>query len=79
MNDYDTYEDVFDTAPDDKSPLFSPTAAEEPLITVDFEEPSIAALPRVLLMGPRRGGKTSIQVRRVTGIRGSTKSCLEGL
>lgn len=29
---------------------------------VDFDDPTIAALPRVLLMGPRRGGKTSIQV-----------------
>ena len=32
---------------------------------VDFEDPEIAALPRVLLMGPRRGGKTSIEVRKV--------------
>lgn len=30
---------------------------------VDFETPSISSLPRVLLMGPRRGGKTSIQVK----------------
>ena len=30
---------------------------------VDFDDPLIASLPRVLLMGPRRGGKTSIQVR----------------
>jgi len=28
---------------------------------VDFDDPKIASLPRVLLMGPRRGGKTSIQ------------------
>jgi hypothetical protein len=71
MNDYDTYEDVFDTAADDKSPLFLPTAVEEPLISIDFEDPAIAALPRVLLMGPRRGGKTSIQVclARVIGVR----------
>jgi hypothetical protein len=25
----------------------------------------VAALPKILLMGPRRGGKTSIQVRKV--------------
>jgi hypothetical protein len=31
---------------------------------VDFDDPAVAALPRVLLMGPRRGGKTSIQVRK---------------
>ena len=27
-----------------------------------FDDPRIADLPRILLMGPRRGGKTSIQV-----------------
>lgn len=31
--------------------------------SVDFNDPKIASLPRILLMGPRRGGKTSIQVR----------------
>jgi hypothetical protein len=30
---------------------------------IDYEDPAIASLPRILLMGPRRGGKTSIQVR----------------
>lgn len=30
---------------------------------VNFDDPKIANLPRVLLMGPRRSGKTSIQVR----------------
>jgi hypothetical protein len=30
---------------------------------IDFNDPKIASLPRILLMGPRRGGKTSIQVR----------------
>jgi hypothetical protein len=33
--------------------------------TINFDDPKIANLPRVLLMGPRRGGKTSIQVRFV--------------
>jgi len=28
---------------------------------IDFDDPKIANLPRILLMGPRRGGKTSIQ------------------
>ncbi|KAL7546030.1 hypothetical protein ACHAWF_009375 [Thalassiosira exigua] len=28
---------------------------------VDFDDPRIASLPRILLMGPRRAGKTSIQ------------------
>ena len=65
MNDYDTYEDVYestDRLEDKEGPLFLPSAPEEPLIAVDFEDPAIASLPRVLLMGPRRGGKTSIQV-----------------
>jgi hypothetical protein len=29
---------------------------------VDFDDPRIANLPRILMMGPRRAGKTSIQV-----------------
>ena len=32
-------------------------------VSIDFNDPKIASLPRILLMGPRRGGKTSIQVR----------------
>ena len=34
----------------------------------DFDDPRIFDLPRVLLMGPRRGGKTSIQVRSASFI-----------
>ena len=66
MNDYEAYEDVVFESTDrleEKEPLFLPQTAEEPLVSVDFEDPAIASLPRVLLMGPRRGGKTSIQVR----------------
>ena len=68
MNDYEAYEEIFESNDrlDEKGPLFLPPAAEEPLISVDFEDPVIASLPRVLLMGPRRGGKTSIQVRKLT-------------
>jgi len=29
--------------------------------TINFNDPEIVCLPRILLMGPRRGGKTSIQ------------------
>ena len=36
--------------------------AENNAATIDFNDPKIASLPRILLMGPRRGGKTSIQV-----------------
>ena len=32
-------------------------------LDVNFDDPKIASFPRLLLMGPRRGGKTSIQVR----------------
>ena len=28
---------------------------------INFDDPKIASMPRILLMGPRRGGKTSIQ------------------
>jgi predicted AAA+ superfamily ATPase len=31
---------------------------------INFDDPKIASMPKILLMGPRRGGKTSIQVRR---------------
>lgn len=34
----------------------------------------VASLPKVLLMGPRRGGKTSIQVRLDTSSSSSTLS-----
>jgi hypothetical protein len=33
------------------------------LMDINYEDPKIAAMPKILLMGPRRGGKTSIQVR----------------
>ena len=36
--------------------------AENSASSIDFNDPKIASLPRILLMGPRRGGKTSIQV-----------------
>ena len=32
-------------------------------VSIDFDDPLIASMPKILLMGPRRGGKTSIQVR----------------
>ena len=31
-------------------------------IDINFDDPKIASMPKILLMGPRRGGKTSIQV-----------------
>jgi len=68
MNEYGDYDDDFDQAggllqDDDDEPLFlQEDLQQQP--DVDFEDPAVAALPRVLLMGPRRGGKTSIQVRR---------------
>jgi Ras-related GTP-binding protein C/D len=33
-----------------------------PTMMMDLDDPNVSSLPRVLLMGPRRGGKTSIQV-----------------
>ena len=33
-------------------------------IDVNYDDPKISSMPKILLMGPRRGGKTSIQVRQ---------------
>jgi Ras-related GTP-binding protein C/D len=55
---YADYHDQYDNFEEDNHvPLPS-----EPKTNVNFEDPEIAALPRILLMGPRRSGKTSIQV-----------------
>ncbi len=40
---------------------FIGTAVGQENNIVDFDDPRIASLPRILLMGPRRAGKTSIQ------------------
>ena len=68
MNDYDGYDDDYADNSHYNNNLAG-SAMNEMLLTneqqqpeVDFDEPSIASLPRVLLMGPRRAGKTSIQV-----------------
>ena len=37
-------------------------SVSEVIDDIDFDDPRIANLPRILLMGPRRAGKTSIQV-----------------
>ena len=36
--------------------------------SIDFDDPKIANLPRIILMGPRRAGKTSIQVCLIVSI-----------
>lgn len=73
MNEYDynNFNQQDDVFVDNQEPLFQRTDANVDEVRhgafVDFTKPEIAALPRVLMMGPRRGGKTSIQV---------TKSCM---
>lgn len=76
MNDYDDYEEDYqhqqqlhnnhahlDASIDEQEPLFLPEDEAALLQSdVDFDDPEVSALPRILLMGPRRGGKTSIQV-----------------
>lgn len=59
MNDYDyDYQEE-----DDEEPLFLQREPEpSSLQNVNFDDPEIKKLPRVLLMGPRRSGKTSVQV-----------------
>jgi hypothetical protein len=49
---------------DDEGPLFL-SSQEAFAASVNFDDPDISSLPRVLLMGPRRGGKTSVQVSKV--------------
>lgn len=60
---YDAYDYGAEQAPDDDGGV-AVTAAQ--LTTSEdnnnFEDPRIANLPKILLMGPRRGGKSSIQV-----------------
>ena len=49
---------------DSEGPLFlsqDPNASVPP--DVDLDDAKISSLPRILLTGPRRGGKTSIQVK----------------
>ena len=69
MNEYGDYDDDFDpvgpvgglmTA--DDQPFFLQPHDDMLPQDVDFDDPAVVALPRVLLMGPRRSGKTSIQV-----------------
>lgn len=74
MNDYyQNSADAYDftggggdfASEDVHDPAVSPEAAfrgGRPSQDVDFDDPKIASLPKILLMGPRRGGKTSIQV-----------------
>jgi len=49
------HDDVIDEDDDNENSLIG----DESL--VDFDDPKIANLPRILMMGPRRAGKTSIQ------------------
>lgn len=62
MNNYDDYDDFHHEQllqPSTDEPLLTEAS---PQVDVDFDDPVVAALPHILLMGPRRGGKTSIQV-----------------
>ena len=64
MNDYDAYdeEDYADGGNASTSDMLLHSFNEHPQPLEDWNDPAIQALPRILLMGPRRGGKTSIQV-----------------
>lgn len=64
MNEYEEYNE-FTAAGDQHEYIGEASTDQQPIPeqdAVDFDDPDVAALPRVLLMGPRRGGKTSIQV-----------------
>ncbi|KAL3945546.1 MAG: hypothetical protein SGBAC_000370 [Bacillariaceae sp.] len=59
--DYDTYDYVgTGDAHDDEGMLVIPGQPGRPT-DVNFDDPKVASMPKILLMGPRRGGKTSIQ------------------
>lgn len=68
---YDTYDYVGstpnETLDDESGLLLVPGGITGSTRTIDanFEDPKIANMPKILLMGPRRGGKTSIQVRTI--------------
>ena len=68
---YDAYDYVGGTTnePLDDESGFLMTAAgmagSSRATDVNFEDPKVASMPKILLMGPRRGGKTSIQVRYI--------------
>lgn len=59
---YDAYDYVGDTVDphEEDGMLVVPGQPGRPM-DIDFDDPKIASMPRILLMGPRRGGKTSIQ------------------
>mmetsp|Transcript_31963 Transcript_31963/g.57809 ORF Transcript_31963/g.57809 Transcript_31963/m.57809 type:complete len:406 (-) Transcript_31963:594-1811(-) len=59
---YDDYNDDQYGFAEDESGELARLPKEEPRgANVNFEDPEISSLPRILLMGPRRSGKTSIQ------------------
>lgn len=67
---YDSYDYVSGSAndpllDDESGMLLVPGVGGGSTRTVDinFDDPKIASMPKILLMGPRRGGKSSIQVR----------------
>jgi hypothetical protein len=65
MNDYDAYDDDYVDGANvtgSNTNEFLQLSDEHQQPEVDFDNPIIASLPRIILMGPRRGGKTSIQV-----------------
>jgi hypothetical protein len=67
---YDTYDYVGttpnETVDDEAGLLLVPGGimGSSRAMDINFEDPKIASMPKILLMGPRRGGKTSVQVRR---------------
>ena len=69
MNDYyqnSDYDFGGPVDPGNEENIVSPEAVPGGLrarTEVDFNDSKIGTLPKILLMGPRRGGKTSIQVR----------------
>jgi hypothetical protein len=72
---YDSYDYVGGAAneplDDESGMLMVPGAGRDSTRTLDinFDDPKIASMPKILLMGPRRGGKSSIQVSLLGALR----------
>jgi hypothetical protein len=65
-SDYDAYDYVGTAAdPHEEDGLLVVPGQPGRPVDINFDDPKIAGMPKILLMGPRRGGKTSIQVRAI--------------
>jgi hypothetical protein len=69
-NEYSAYDayDYVDAAvdPHEEDGLLVVPGQPGRTLDINFDDPKIASMPKILFVGPRRGGKTSIQVRSLS-------------